>query len=295
MPLPRTMTLCAACAYAAVLAVPARAGNFDHTVSFVDPTGLGAPFQAQIEQHLGAALAAWGRHLNGQASFEILVNITPDLPTSAGMSATSGFVGHDGSANVFEQGMAYELRTGIDPNGTAPDIVLAINPAYLQYGMWFDPDPASRTAPVAPDRVDATSVFIHEIGHALAFNGWGDVNGPGGSVSTWDRHSSVVDGMPAFTGAHATAHYGGAVPITFGYDFHVGNGSGAGADLQGDVMNGMALVAGQRYDVSELNLAMLQDMGLAVSPAPEPATVVTMLAGLAALAGFRRRRGPREG
>jgi hypothetical protein len=291
MPLPRPSALCAACSCAAALAAPAYAGDFDHTVTFVDPTGLGAAFQTRIDQHLGAALAAWGRHLDGQASFEILVNITPNLPTSAGTSATSAFVGYHGGANVFEQGMAYELRTGLDPNGAAPDIVLEINPAYLQYGMWFDPDPSTRTAPVGPDRVDATSVFIHEIGHALAFNGWGDDTlGASGSISTWDRHSNVVDGVLAFTGPHAVATYGAGVPITFGYDFHIGNSFGAGTDLQSDVMNGVALLPGQRYDVSELNLAMLRDMGLAVSPVPEPATVATMLAGLAALAGFRRRR-----
>ena len=289
MPIPLTMRLCAATACVAALTAPALAGTIDHSITFVDPTGSGAPFQARIDEHLGAALDAWAQHLTGQASFEIVVNITPDLPTSAGMSSTSVFVGRAGSTNVFEQGAAYELRTGIDPNGASPDIVLSINPAYLRFGMWFDPDPAARTTPVAPDRVDATSVFIHELGHALAFNGWGDDDvSRNGAVSTWDRHSSIVDGMPVFTGPNAVAHYGAAVPITLGYDFHIGNSFGAGVDLQGDVMNGVELLAGQRYDVSALNLAMLQDMGLDVAPVPEPASVAMLLAGLAALRVFRR-------
>ena len=138
-------------------------------------------------------------------------------------------------------------------------------------------------------------VFIHELGHALAFNGWGDDDvSRNANVSTWDYHSAIVDGMPVFTGPNAVAHYGAAVPITLGYDFHIGNSFGAGSDLRGDVMNGVELLAGQRYDVSALNLAMLQDMGLDVAPVPEPASVATLLAGLAALRVLGLRRPLRQ-
>jgi hypothetical protein len=138
-------------------------------------------------------------------------------------------------------------------------------------------------------------VFIHEIGHALAFNGWrGTTTALDGIVSPWDQNVSFEAGVLGFHGAHATALYGGPVPVTVGYDFHIGNLVGPGSDLQSDVMNGVGIVDGVRYDVSALDLAMLQDMGLAVSPAPEPATVTLMLAGLAGLAGLRRRQHARS-
>ncbi len=39
---------------------------------------------------------------------------------------TSGFVRNDGTCDIFEQGAAYEIRTGIDPNGATPDVRIRV-------------------------------------------------------------------------------------------------------------------------------------------------------------------------
>jgi hypothetical protein len=277
------------------------AGDWDYTIIYNDPTGQSQSFYAQIDAHIGAALASWGQYFQGDAHFDVLVTFSSGVAGATGASAASALVGNNGTHDIFEQGAAYEVRTGIDPNGAAPDIVLQINPEYLRNELWFDPDPYARTAAVAGDRTDAESVFIHEIGHALAFNGWREVSGyPNSSYgSTWDEQVSFLAGALYFTGEGATSVYGAPVPVTFGRDYHIGNEVGPGRDLQGDVMNGIALQEGQRYFVSELNVAMLSDMGLSalapVSPAPEPATVGLMLTGLLGMAGMRYRRKPRAG
>jgi hypothetical protein len=283
----------AAAVVALSLSSQTRAGDLDITVTFEDLLGLGQPYLALIEGHLDAALDRWGMHLDGHASFEVLVRISPDVYGVSAASTTSGFVGvHEGAA-VFEQGMAFELRTGVDPNGSDADMLLEINAGVLRHALWFDPDPTGRGATVDHDRIDAVSVFIHEIGHALAFNGWGSARAMAtlGAMSTWDRNISFESGTAAFHGPRASALYGDAVPLTHGFDFHIGNVGGPGEELVADVMNGVDLLEGTRYDVSALDIAMLQDMGVPVaSPAPEPSTFAFVLTGLAGVALAKRRR-----
>jgi hypothetical protein len=86
--------------------------------------------------------------------------------------------------------------------------------------------------------------------------------------------------------------HGGPVPVTPGNNGHIGTASGPGADLSTDLMNGIALERGRRYEVSALGLAMLTDMGVALAPVPEPGTALLMLGGLAVVVLVRRRRPP---
>ena len=95
--------------------------------------------------------------------------------------------------------------------------------------------------------------------------------GPGGLNITWTNSifDSLVethsDGTAWFTGANAVAVYGGLVPVTTlanGEQYaHFGNDlTGAGLDL----MNGVALYTGTPYEISALDLAVMQDLGAPV-------------------------------
>ena len=78
-----------------------------------------------------------------------------NIPTMDGASVVTGFVRNDGTRDIYEQGAAYEIRTGIDPNGADPDIRIRIGTAYLTNELWFDPNPQTRTAhPCQPHRCD---------------------------------------------------------------------------------------------------------------------------------------------
>jgi len=163
----------------------------------------------------------------------------------------------------------------------------------------FDPEPTQRWDPVPADRTDAVPLFANELGHALAFNGWWDPNQgqlPLHYGSTRDMHASFDGSALYFTGAAATALCGGPVPVTAGNNWHIGNATGPGCDLLGDLMNGVAFSRGLRYDVSALDLAVLADMGLPITPVPQPQTALLLATGLAGLAGWcRRRAGGRAG
>jgi hypothetical protein len=168
-----------------------------------------------------------------------------------------------------------------------------MNPDYLANQLWFDPNPAARTAPVAANKTDAMSVFLHEMGHAIAFNGWRDgtvVPQPTANQdqpglldeSTFDKNIQVSSGNVLFYGPEAMARYNGQpVPITLGNPNHLGNSVASGlpgSDLIPDLMNGVVFTNGQRYDISALDVAILADSEVpaALAPVPEPGAVLAV-------------------
>jgi len=279
-----------------VLSGQVHSAALTFSTSFIDPLGNGTQYYSSLTSHIGAALQSWGSFLTGSAHFEVSVEITNGVPRATGASATSVFLRNNGTYDVYEQGMAAELRTGVDPNGSAPDIVLQFSPLYLANELWFDPDPFSRTAIVPADRTDAASVLIHEIGHALAFNGWADgFTGlvPSNYESTWDENVLAIGGNLYFLGANAAAIYGGSVPVTLGNNFHIGNATGPGVDLVPDLMNGVVYDRGFRYAISDLDIAMLRDSGIQTNSVEEPTafTLLALSAGIAvAVTQSRRKR-----
>ena len=253
-------------------ALPA-AISWDFTIN--DPGATYQAYYPPIESNLTAALAEWSSHLvsNVSSSIQIEISFDSSVTRSTGYSATSAFVNNVGGVNVFEQSVANEIRTGVDPNGTMPDMYLKFEPSYLTGELWFDPNPQARTAPVPANKTDAYSVLLHELTHALGFNGWRDsttaaVPGSPPYESTFDQWETFDGTNLYFNGPTAEAVYGGPVPITYGNNWHIGNSAPRpGSDLIPDLMNGVVFLRGTRYDISPLDLAILSDAGVAILPA----------------------------
>jgi hypothetical protein len=268
-----------------------------YNVTFDDPAGTFAPFYDQIRTHTLAAGARWDAFLCGSANLDVVIRFDNAIPTATGRSATSFFVRNNGVMDVFEQGAAGELRTGIDPNGADPDIEFTFGSNYLQNELWFDPDPVARTAAVPTDRTDAVSVLLHEFGHAFALNGWRDgTTGalPGTYGSTFDEWT-IFDGTNFFfEGPLAQGVYGGPVPLTFGNIFHLGNNlPRPGDDLIPDLMNGVVFERGTRYDVSPLDIAIFADVGICIVPEPSSMTLLALGTAVGLVAGRRRMTAPK--
>ncbi|MFN6482142.1 MULTISPECIES: Calx-beta domain-containing protein [unclassified Nostoc] len=250
-----------------IIAVEQAELNF--SVTFNDPLGTFSPYYSAIQSHILAAGSYWDNYIEGNASLEVLVDFSNPGPTATGRSVTASFVRNNGTFNVFEQGATAEIRTGIDPNGADPDIEFNFNSDYLTNELWFDPDPSARITPVPNDRTDAVSVFLHEFGHAFAFNGWRnafDVTFPGDYQSTFDEQT-IFDGSNFFfVGTQATSVYGSSVPLTYGNSTHVGNDfPRPGSDLIADLMNGVVYYRGTHYNISPLDVAILQDSGVPIA------------------------------
>jgi hypothetical protein len=242
-------------------------GDVTFSVSFDDPAGAFAPHYDLLASNIAGAGAEWAKHLNGNVDLHVVLRPDDSLPRAGGRSVGISFVRAAADSEIWEPGAAAELRTGLDGNAEEPDIELFFNPDYLFGELWLDPAPDVRLAPVPPDRTDAVSIFMHEIGHALGFNGWRDWTSGllGGSTASPFDELVTIDNQFYFTGSQAMALHLGAVPLTNGNLYHVGNAApGPGDELVGDLMNGVVATRGVRYDVSPLDVAILQDLGLPI-------------------------------
>jgi hypothetical protein len=238
-----------------------------YNITFTDPSGPYASYYPAITAALQAAGAEWNRHLVGSGNLEVEISMA-NIPTMDGTSVTNGFVRNDGTRDIFEQGAAYEIRTGMDPNGADPDIRIRIGTAYLTDELWFDPDPQTRTSPIPVNHIDAISVFTHELGHAFVFNGWMDgTTGqlPPTYMSTLDEHSSFDGTNLFFSGTGAAGRDGGPVPLTYGNYGHLGNNAPRpGSNLLLDLMNGVVYYYQTRYFISPLDSEITRDCGIAI-------------------------------
>lgn len=266
--------------------------SITYNVTFAEPGGPYASYYPAITAALQAAGAEWNRHLVGSGNLEVEISMA-NIPTMDGTSVTTGFVRNNGTRDIFEQGAAYEIRTGIDPNGGDPDIRIRIGTAYITTDLWFDPNPQTRNTPIPANKIDAISVFIHELGHAFVFNGW--MNGTTGQLpptymSTMDEHSSFDGTNLFFSGTGAAGRYGGPIPLTYGNYGHIGNNSPRpGSNLLLDLMNGVVYYYQNRYFISPLDSEITRDCSIAIPPLKDQllnvSTRMRVLAGDSALIG----------
>ncbi len=285
----------------AVLRIAAAGAVPTYAVSFDDPTNAYAAYYPEITTNVLAAGTAWSNALGGygDATLGIQVGFSPTLPTEEGASTGSHLVGYDprSGVSVYEQGAAAKLRGAVmDTPGI--DGRITIGGSFFP-ALAFDPGlaPSAGTDPIPVGKVDAYSVFLHEFGHILAFNGWRD--GQTGALSTpyestFDRWVVPLNGNLFFEGPHAEATYGGPVPLTWGDYGHVGNGEGrSGQDLIPDLMNGVTWLRGAHYSISLLDLAIATDAGLPVAEQPrevaEPPSLLLLGLGCLATLSLRRR------
>ena len=283
-----------------------------YNVSFNDPGGQYAGYYSQLRTDIQAAGSDWARYLVGSGTINISVQFA-NIPTLSSYSMTSAYVGNNGSIAVYEQGALAKLQS--NGSGGGIDATINVGTAYLTNELWFDPNPYARTARVPTNKTDAESAFIHEFGHIFAFAGWRNpsTGALGGNYeSTFDSLITQKNGYLYFTGKHAESVYGGPVPLTYGNYEHDGNQApGPGSNLLSDLMNGVLFYRGTRYDISALDLAILDDTGVELTPygiaalganaaavpgpdpVPEPSVAIMLLGALVALFIQRRCQGPR--
>ena len=145
------------------------------------------------------------------------------------------------------------------------------------------------------NKADGVSVFMHEFGHAFAFNGWRDDSTqqlPADYMSTFDQDAILSGGYVYFNGPAAVSLYGGPLALTLGNHYHFANNSpGPGSDLANDLMNGLAFHTNQRYELSPFDLAVAYDVGVPMIPEPGSAT---LLLGVSGFLAVLPRRGARR-
>ncbi|MGF1607736.1 MAG: hypothetical protein ACFB22_15520 [Rhodothalassiaceae bacterium] len=278
----------------AMSAVTVQQG-FDFAVSIIDQVGdTAADIVSVFQQITETALSVWAGFLEGVdgASLEVEVTIGgTDAVASAGPGALlldGGFIDDNGTGafdsgdtGIVIAGSLFELQTGTDFNGADADIVINVNPEFIEDGSFFfstDPD-----QPVPTGQIDFYSVILHEIAHGLGFLGLanevpldlpeGDFLGfgPIRAATPFDLLIEIDEaGRPLFVGETAVALYGAPVPLEFttgspGSDISHFLGSadpvtGQPTDLRLALLNPF-VIPGDRVEVGALELAILQDIG----------------------------------
>jgi hypothetical protein len=256
-----------------------------YTSTIVDPGGTNSDFYTNVTRMVNAAGAEWGQYFSSNASIQIQIEFE-DSPGQSflakSLSVENEPIRKEGDVQVFEVGVAHEIRTGFDPNGSVPDGIIVFNTALLE-DMFFDPDTNTRVAPIPADKFDAYSVVLHEIGH---LNGFAPFKANGTAAIVNDQISTFDEfvqqgggGSIIFTGPKVVEIYGQPAPLNTNSIAHYGNAGGPGADLNGKLMS-VDIPPQERQVVQDIDLAFLFDIGLPViftgGVAPPPVVPPTL-------------------
>ena len=242
-------------------------------VTFSGDNGQFSSYYSSLVNDLNYAAADWEKLFVSGNSSTLNVNVVFDnSPTANSSSLFVTPLYSTGPVWVYQQGAVDAVLNGVHNPWGLYDAAIHIGTSYLTNELWFDPNPANMD-PVPVNKTDAESVFTHEFGHIFGFEGYRDPLTGGLSFnaeSIFDTWVTLFDNAPYFTGPSAESVYGGAVPLTVGNIYHVGNPSGPGADLEvypGDLMNGNVFYRGTKYDISPLDAAIFADLGLTTNVA----------------------------
>jgi hypothetical protein len=257
--------------------------GFAYTVTLNDPTGSVSDLAPLLISNISAALSQLGKFIGGKGTLEVEIKV--DNTTTGRFGGGVGSITNlikDGTRQITETSAAHELRTGEDVTPTGPDVVIfVVNNDYLRKNIWLDPTPFLRDEAVPTNRNDGVTIFMHEILHSFGITGYTPTTSPftlGNTATVWDNYLANNNGALTFTGPSAVAAWGSALPVTTNSDsqnaFHLGltpfatastAASGTGVDgLLYDNMNGTVAYFGERYDLSALDLAIMEDLGLRV-------------------------------
>ena len=249
------------------------------TVSLNDPSGLAGAQANAIATTMQAAANRWGALIQGFGVVDIQVNFArlgtgASSPLATGGSAETAFVENKPGLVVFQQSSAWEIQTGADINGTAADLIVTINSDLIPQ-LFFD---ASFSASIPPDKYDAGTIFLHEIGHGLAFNSLRQADGSLMLGTASDRSSIpfslVYDNFVSFNngvkfnGPNTNLVSGGVLLAGIDNTAHV-------SDIN-DLMNPSVSLR-TRKSISDVDIAVAQDVGLPI--ATERAEFITLLSG----------------
>jgi hypothetical protein len=238
------------------------------TVSFTDLTGQFSAQAAAIQANVLYAASMVAKWLPGLGDIAIKIFIDPAVPTANGASATAKLIGTQNGIGVYAQGMASEMATGIDPNGGVEDVRIRVGANFLNTVSWVDPTPET-SDDIPATGYDFITTMVHELLHSVCFNGFRNMTTGellnGNVMSTFDTNFQMIGGQPFFIGPTAVAIFGGAVPLTAGNFYHYGSSAAAAKDLLDGVESGFGRELGRRYDLNDLDLAILQDSGVRIS------------------------------
>ena len=123
------------------------------------------------------------------------------------------------------------------------------------------------------DKTDAVSVFMHEFGHALGMTGFGEADGTLNRVRLRLRQPHHLPRRQSvFNGPTTVEVFGRPLPLSNPLQGDVNNYAHYGHEtsdgLDDNLMEGNTFyMRGFRYNIEQVDLAIMKDMGLNVGDA----------------------------
>jgi hypothetical protein len=209
----------------------------------------------QVAANIQTAIENIGRYIKSPITLDIKVfTRNADINTLAEASTTMITANSYGKESI-DSSFVSDSIYGVELSPNSPDSRLYINIDRLSE-MSFDGKPT-------PDKFDLTSILTHEILHGIAFTGLLGHESGSELKTGFDELITFVDDTPMFVGRHAkTANNGRPIPLT-----PETSGSGSAfyhVAISSDLMS-ESIKKGEVKTISALNVAMLQDMGVAVT------------------------------
>ena len=257
--------------------------DFQFGITLSDTAGLGSTEDALIVADLSAAAQDWAQYITGHTTLRIQLNLPPgtggsELANAGPTTDISNGTTLDGRL-LDTPSSVIALNTGNYVPGLSSDITVNFLAGNLG-SIYVNPSPtADAKRHRHRRRIRPCTVFRHELAHGFGFGGLTNSSGTLGSQETlFDHYIQNLNGTVDFTGPDAEATYGALlgtgtatpVPLTT-----LANGEGyahfANSTLDvnaTDLMSGLGLPPATQRDISAMDLAVLQDVGVPVTAIP---------------------------
>ena len=241
----------------------------NYTLTINDPTNALINNTSLVAQDIDYVMMYLSQYIVFQAPLQLQIDVKP---SSDNPSQTDGllpsivpfiFAGPQQATPAA----IIKGQTGADPNGNAPEagftIYLGNDGTVKNYGqpVWFDPNPQVGTIPALPNgSADFISIAMHEILHGLGFAAWAEVNAP------WNQHTILENGIWYYTSPAINSLLGGPLPLDGNArpgiaGDHIGNTFITYQPVTSDSMYMWGNYANNRWDIGQVDLLILQDLG----------------------------------
>ena len=226
------------------------------TVTAGTTSGVSPTLVNQSLTIVQGAAAYWSRYIDDSlANLSIRVNFVALSNLTLAQAGTDYFFDRSaGGFDFFEATTITELRTGVDENGSAPDIEIDIDTEELLGGEFhLGPLVNGLSANIPPNLFDLFTIIVHEIGHGLGLLTF--IDSPGNDRTDFDERVFQSGGNFFFNGPAATALWGSSVPLDDSIA-HLSEGTGS--------LLGPTIGIGEATLITRLDVAVFQDIGVPV-------------------------------
>ncbi|MRX11535.1 DUF4214 domain-containing protein [Pseudoduganella sp. FT25W] len=212
----------------------------------------------------------------------IVGSTTLNVTVSVSATSTGRFAGGganyaeyttENGLNILKAEAAAEFAAGANLNGSAADLTIYVDPTSSYFkGLYFDGGAYDAPRSVPNTMTDGLSVVLHELMHGLGINSYRDTattqyNGIWRTV--WDKYVTSANGklyldMPNFA-SHGIDPVEVSSTSVSQNNSHLGDATNLQAGYLDDIMNGLYFYGGHHYEMSQLDVLILQGLGYTVT------------------------------